>query len=386
MAMTWTVTSILVLGAAAGIGSLSLLAAVVLCSGRWLVRENRVGATGQRCPCCGYSTQGLEDARCPECGLTFQASWVRAVRRRRIALTAVGGALGLVAIASIPLADAARFGAAHAAPSLVLVHVLRLAPAWHGAITRELQARSDAGQLSASTSAALARACADLVRTQRDPAARRAAAWLLARVAVHAQADALWMMVEDRDAAVRADGVEAMRLSGAASGAGASERLNRLVVEDASAIVRKRAIDAMRYLGDDSPRARSTMLLALEDPIDGVRERALLALSESRSPSADAVRAVNAMTGDASEDVRQAAALTLGRMAACQPDAIDALSNSLNDTSPLVRACAAIALGEVGRGGTGPAWVLPRLLGAALSDEDESVRHIALSAIRGMRG
>ncbi len=318
--------------------------------------------------------------------MEFEAGRTRAAVRRRAGMVVAGCVLGLAALASVPLADASRFGLAHAAPSMVLVQALRLMPEWHEAIARELQGRSDAGQLGAWTGKALARVCAELVREVRDPATRRDAAWLLARVAVHADAGALKLMVEDRDAAVRAHGVEAMRLAGADTGVGASARLGELAVQDASAIVRKRAIDAMRYLGDDTARTRSTMLLALEDPSDGVRQRALLALSESRAPTADSVRAVGARTSDASEEVRQTAALTLGRMAASRLDAVDALANSLDDSSPMVRACAVIALGEVGRGGHGPVWVLPRLLGAALGDEDEIVRDVAMDAIRGIRG
>jgi hypothetical protein len=387
MTMTWTVFSILMLGAAAGIASIGLLVAVVFCPARRLAREARVGVPGE-CPCCGYATEGLEEPLCPECGRGFGEAWARTVRRRRIGMGVGGLGLGLASIGIMMAADAARFGAAHAAPTMALVGALRLVPEWHGAIVRELQGRVDAEQLGGWTSSILARACAAVVRDERDSAARRDAAWLLVRVAPFADRESLRAMVDDRDDAVRSHGVEALRMAGRDRvGEGSvADRLNSLAIDDASAIVRKRAIDAMRYRGDDGAASRSTMLLALEDPNDGVRQRALLAVAESRVGTADAVRAVGAKTKDESSDVRQMAALTLGRMAARRPDAADALAESLRDESPMVRACAVMALAEAGRGGGGPAWMWPRLLSAALGDEDEVVRDMAMDAIRGMRG
>ncbi len=370
-----------VLGYAAALVALAMILSALVSSDRRMLGKVAAGR-GARCLCCGYSTEGLEEARCPECGSGFDGAAALAIRRRRRGLAGRAVVLGALAGLCVPVVDAIQNGAAHPMPSLVLVGALRVCPSWHAGITRELQGRADAGQLGAWTSTALARVCAHIVETERDGAVRRDVSWLLTRVAKHSEQGALRAMVADRDPAVRALGVEALRVGGEV-GCGTAERLNHLALSDASALVRKRAIDAMRYRGDDTNQTRSTMLLALEDPSDGVRQRALVAIGDAGRASEESVRAVGAKAQDASEDVRWIAAVTLGRMAEHRPEAVDALSRLLEDASPMVRACAAISLGE---SATSRAWVLPRLLGAAVGDEDELVRGVALDAIRAMRG
>jgi hypothetical protein len=243
MGMTWTIVGIVALGVAAGIAAIGLLLACMFVPVRRLARSVRAGEIGGRCPCCAYSTEGLEEDRCPECGRWYGEATARLARRRRIALGVVGLVLGVVAVGSYPAADAARFGAVHPLPSVVLVQLLRVAPSWHTEVARELQGRADAGQLGEWTCAMMASACSHVIAGEPDRATRRDAAWLLTRVVGHTDAKVIGLMVQDKDSGVRAFGVEALRLSGGSGVGSTSARLHAMAIGDSSEMVRKRADD-----------------------------------------------------------------------------------------------------------------------------------------------
>jgi HEAT repeat protein len=263
-----------------------------------------------------------------------------------------------------------------------------VSPESHGALAAELQGRVDAGRLWDWQLRELGRVCAGIMRREADGAVRRDAAWLLARIGPETPADALSLMLHDRDPAVRASGIEAARRSGCLWGLGGAVRncLSELVLRDRSELVRQRAIDVMRAMGEDGVRARSTILLALEDSSDGVRQRALYAIAEARDESDEALRAVRGRAADPSEEVRWAAAWALGRMAGHRAEAAGALGEALGDASPMVRMSAAVALAGIGMDQGRPVWVLSRLLGSALGDDDELVRGVAMDALRAIRG
>ena len=67
----WVVSGLLALLGAAGVVGALLLSANRLGASAPTHREERNDGS---CPCCGYSTAGLEVDRCPECGNAFAAS------------------------------------------------------------------------------------------------------------------------------------------------------------------------------------------------------------------------------------------------------------------------------------------------------------------------
>lgn len=383
MGMNWTTIGIIALGAGLGLSGLWLVAWGVLGPGSALRRR-------AACGWCGYALLGLEDARCPECGRSMRESELDVARRGTVRRMVSGCVLMLLGAGCWPVADAAQFGVAHALPSVVLIEWLRCSPGAHAMVTSELQMRADSDRLRAWERRELARVCAGMVRREADGAMRRDAAWLLSRLGPETPADALVVMLKDRDDAVRTSGIEAVRRS-APEALRAWGTLGTLATGDRSAMVRKRAIDAMRFMADeghDTGRHRSTLLLAIEDPSDTVRHSAVCALAESFERDGAALAAVCRRASDSSEDVRWAAAMALGRMHDAHPRALNALAGSLRDASPLVRASAAESLGHLAtlaaRGDQG--WVVPRLLESALVDNDDMVRQVAMKALRGVLG
>jgi HEAT repeat protein len=313
--------------------------------------------------------------------------------RRRVRLGLAGIAMMILGLVCWPLADASRFGVAHALPTIVLVEWLRVSPGSHGAVACELQSRVDSQRLWACERRELAGVCAEIMRRETDGAVRRDVAWLLSRLGADTPPEAIGRMLGDRDAAVRALGIEATRRSNLVDEA-ARGALPGMVLRDRSALVRRRAIDAMRAMGDmgvgepGEGKRRSTILLALEDPNDGVRQSAISALGDSADRCDETLLAVCGKAADPSENVRWSAAIALGRIREARPEALAALAGSLEDQSPMVRASAASALGQLG-GSASPAvrgWMLPRLLGSALGDSDDMVRSVAMEAFRGVLG
>jgi hypothetical protein len=379
---------LMVLGGAAG-----LIGVALALWGVFGPSPRRLGvrAGTERCARCGYPLEGLEDGYCPECGGEFEATTARMARRWRMRVLGAGAASIGLSLLCWPLADASRFGVAHALPNIAIVEWLRVSPRVHGSLVGELQTRVDSGALRAWERRELSRVCAGILGREAEASLRRDAAWLLAHLGADAPRKSLGAMLRDRDAAVRAYGVEATRRSGVMDGA-ARDALPELVLSDRSALVRRRAIDAMRAMSEDygldGGRMRSTILLALDDPNDGVRVSALSALGDVDDGNEETLRAVCRKASDPSEDVRWSATAMLGRIHGAHPEALAALAGSLDDQSPIVRAGAAGALGRLAGMGTARdrGWMLPRLLASALGDSDDYVRQVAMEALRGVLG
>src|SRR6187431_1808332 len=104
MAMAWTTTMIGVLGCVAALTALGMLLGALVFSDRRIL--GRASARrNARCLCCGYSTEGLEDARCPECGSGFDGAAARAITRRRRGLAGGAVVLGGLAGLCVPVID-----------------------------------------------------------------------------------------------------------------------------------------------------------------------------------------------------------------------------------------------------------------------------------------
>lgn len=265
------------------------------------------------CPCCGYSSRGLESDTCPECGQSMAGALAVCHLRKRIAAGTLG-ALLVLASAAGPLADHAhRIGWVNAAPTNVLLMIAEHVPPARQRVLHALAGRADAGTISSSDQRQLSDVIERLFCQETRPDVRREAAALLKSIAKDMGDTCAAAALRDRDPVVRQHGVQAIMRSTQAERV-VTTALLRVVEMDRNDRVRREAVEALRVRGLHDPRRGPALQAALDDVSPSVQIRAMYAIGDAREVSLNVVLAVvtKLLAGD--EHIREAAAWTIARI------------------------------------------------------------------------
>ena len=338
-----------------------------------------------RCACCGYALDGLEDPICPECGRTFAAAIGRRARRRRAALVLVGAMLLTGAAMTTQVKGVVRHGLISAVPSRALAVSLVWMPGAPQNVFDELHRRAMLSPAGSAERRALAAGCVRVLEDRRDLCMRRCAAALLAEVSseIPGAAAAAVDCLRESDPIVRVSAVRAIARA-KMQRARTLRILSSVAVTATSPAVRSAAIHGAAMVGCDRVDVVDTLAGALHDPSPMVRERALYALAAATAKSPRAEQLMTSRLRDGDTAVREAAIWAVSRAAereAAGDGWVMVVAEALWDSSPTVRATAAACLRDMGRRAE-PA--LARLAALVVQEDDEGVRVAARQAVEAI--
>jgi HEAT repeat protein len=186
---------------------------------------------------------------------------------------------------------------------------------------------------------------------QSSPAKRRAAAFALGRLGVHALphlSRLKQIAQQDPESSVRSAVATALGELGAFSASEIVPVLIAMMEKDKSPVVQRAAIMALGKLGDRAALAEPSLRSILKDADPGKRQNAALALGELGKAAVPAVPALTEALEDADANVRRDVVRSLGNLGALAQEAIPSLAKHLQDKNAQVQEDVVLVLRQFG--------------------------------------